>query len=265
MQDSTWGRVFPRTATIASHRTSFLSRMCEPCDSDPSLLSKAVTDRLDLSPLSKPQRASTKVGDALAKLLHNVTILMMAIGNFSKVEALPHRQPAVLSLSGAQRGGYLPVAWQMSQRARSERFLLIPHVHLFATSLVDYFFSIEMAPAIVSTKDKAVELMEHAATRSKGAGNGDWAVRYGYDPSRGEGHLELLKGNLDAVTSDAGVDVPAFIVNRSGHLAYLRSMALEYYILVLSFGFFFSFQERLYMAINTYSENRATIIHMLSK
>ncbi|KAL8990711.1 MAG: hypothetical protein Q9169_008055, partial [Polycauliona sp. 2 TL-2023] len=171
--------------------------------------------------------ALSTVAAGSAKVFYNGTILTMAGGKFSEVEALAIADGRIVAVGSKEEATRcVEKADKINLKGRCVLPGFIdPHVHVLTTALVDHFF-IKMAPSIVSTKDIALDLIKKAAIKVKKAGQGEWAVGYGYDPSRVEGHLELLKGDLDSVTGDQGIDVPAFIVNQSGHLAYLNSAAL---------------------------------------
>ena len=207
--------------------------MCESCDEGAAILAKAATHNMDVSKLSWPSQhsaaTSLRIAGATSKIFHNGSIITMANGKFSDVEALAISDGGIVaagSMNEAIRVTGIDVdIVDLKNRCILPGFI-DPHVHLINTALIGNLF-MDMSPSVVPNRDTAISMVETQAMEVMKRAKGEWVVGFGYDPSRVEGHLEIQKGDLDAVTRVKGVDVPVFIVNQSGHLAYMNSLALE--------------------------------------
>lgn len=97
-----------------------------------------------------------------------------------------------------------------------------PHVHVFVTT----FF--ERIGLNLSNFDLPYDTMETLSQKLKAGLKdvppGGWLFAFGVDPSRTTPFMaELTANDLDKVSKD----VPIFVVNQSGHIAYVNHKALE--------------------------------------
>lgn len=97
-----------------------------------------------------------------------------------------------------------------------------PHVHIIGTSVFEGMgLNLSNFNLPYDTKETLIQKMK---TGLKSVPAGGWLVGFGVDPSRTTPFMaELTVDDLDKVSTD----VPLFIVNQSGHLAYVNHKALE--------------------------------------
>lgn len=93
-----------------------------------------------------------------------------------------------------------------------------PHIHFGLMALTGSW--IDIGPLKYDTTEKALLALKEVAS----AGNSDeWIVARQFDPSLQTGPAMLTTRELDAISSTR----PIFILNASGHLAYLNSRLLQ--------------------------------------
>ncbi len=97
-----------------------------------------------------------------------------------------------------------------------------PHVHIMVTSVFEGLgLNLSNFSLPYDTKETLIQKMK---TALKNVPAGAWLFGFGVDPSRTTPFMaELTADDLDQVSKD----VPIFIVNQSGHIAYVNHKALE--------------------------------------
>ena len=159
-------------------------------------------------------------------------ILTMAGGQYSPVSAL------VVKGDNITFAGKLNEARKMAGSATRQIFLngsslmpgfIEPHLHLILTALADNYL-LKLSPS--QTTSQGILTLDEAKKAMQGAlGNltkGHWLLGYGYDPSRVDvnlpsprSHPDLNRTFLDGISNK----IPIFILNQSGHIAYVNSPA----------------------------------------
>ncbi|MCJ1399061.1 hypothetical protein MMC11_002263 [Xylographa trunciseda] len=146
----------------------------------------------------------------------------MAGGTFSPVDALVVKGDTI-TYTGTVEGAQEVAGPEADMIDLQKRCLLPgfiePHLHLIMTALADKYL-LQLSPICVTTLEIAKKRIA-AAVRNKLIG--DWVAGYGYDPSRVIGHPDLTVDILDAISTEH----PIFIMNQSGHVAYVNSAALS--------------------------------------
>ncbi|MBD8894357.1 amidohydrolase [Roseibium litorale] len=94
-----------------------------------------------------------------------------------------------------------------------------PHTHIVSGSLLDGLMDY-VGMARFST---ATEVLDYLRDKASKAAPGEWISARNFDPSIQEGPDALTFKELDAVSKDN----PVFIMNASGHLAYVNAKAYE--------------------------------------
>lgn len=97
-----------------------------------------------------------------------------------------------------------------------------PHVHIMVTSVFEGLgLNLSNFNLPYDTKETLIQKMKVAL---KNVPAGAWLFGFGVDPSRTTPFMaELTADDLDQVSKD----IPIFIVNQSGHIAYVNRKALE--------------------------------------
>ena len=93
-----------------------------------------------------------------------------------------------------------------------------PHVHVVMGALLSNF--INVSALICDTID---EVMAKLKAGAAAAVPGAWVMAKGFDPSLTKGNANITRRELDAVAPNN----PLFMLNASGHLAYVNSKAIE--------------------------------------
>ncbi len=93
-----------------------------------------------------------------------------------------------------------------------------PHVHIVMGAMLSAF--INVSPLVCETIDQVMAKLKAGA---RAAGPGAWILARGFDPSLTKGNANITRRELDAVAPDN----PLFMLNASGHLAYVNSKAIE--------------------------------------
>ncbi len=93
-----------------------------------------------------------------------------------------------------------------------------PHMHLTLIAALGEFP--DVGPFVYGTFDETLAALRGVAG---GLGSDDWLLARQFDPSLLEPPQDLTVRELDEIASDR----PAFVLNASGHVAYVNSKALE--------------------------------------
>lgn len=100
--------------------------------------------------------------------------------------------------------------------------LIDPHVHMILTALGEYLWL--NLSNFTTNYDTAESLTAKLRGALKTLPQGQWLMGFGVDPSRTQPFMtELTADVLDKVSTD----VPIFILNQSGHIAYVNHKAME--------------------------------------
>lgn len=100
--------------------------------------------------------------------------------------------------------------------------LIDPHIHTILTAINEYLWLnlSNFTTNYDTLQTLTAKLKAHLSTLPKG----QWLMAFGVDPSRTNPFMaELTADVLDQVTTE----VPIFILNQSGHIAYVNSKAFE--------------------------------------
>ena len=94
-----------------------------------------------------------------------------------------------------------------------------PHTHVVSGAAVDSI----MTNVGMSRFGTAAEVLDHLRSMVPQTPEGEWILARNFDPSLQDGPDALTFADLDAVSKD----VPVFVMNASGHLAYANRKAFE--------------------------------------
>lgn len=94
-----------------------------------------------------------------------------------------------------------------------------PHAHVVVGASFNYLMDYIGMSRFSTTE----EVLNFLTEKSKNTPKGEWICGRNWDPSVQDGLLELTINELDAVSNEH----PVFILNASGHLAYVNSKAFE--------------------------------------
>ncbi|KAK3365497.1 amidohydrolase 3 [Lasiosphaeria ovina] len=154
------------------------------------------------------------------------TIITMAAGNFSPEEAMAIKGDTIIAIGTTEAVDAAVSSMQHTKRDLGTQCIMPgfvePHVHLLLSSLVGKGSPvIDMSYSAVKKRHKAVDLIK----KSPHYGNPcEWIIGCGYDPSLVEAHEQFKLDDLDCI---APLN-PVFILNQSGHLAYVNSRAFKW-------------------------------------
>ncbi|KAF4629028.1 hypothetical protein G7Y89_g9120 [Cudoniella acicularis] len=155
----------------------------------------------------------------------NGNILTLADGKFSAVDAISIKGDTIISvgsLADVQRvaGTNTPVRVLGEGQAIVPGFI-DPHLHLLFTALVSNHENIlNFSPSVVKTIADARAVVDEALAKKK---KGEWVVGFGYDPSLVQDHPNLTL----TITNVWAPENPVYIINQSGHVAYVNQLALD--------------------------------------
>jgi len=97
-----------------------------------------------------------------------------------------------------------------------------PHIHIVMTTMYQYLWL--NLSNFTTNYDTLQTLSDRLKDHLKTLPKGQWLMGFGVDPSRTNPFMaELTADVLDKVSAD----VPIFIINQSGHIAYVNHKALE--------------------------------------
>ena len=202
--------------------------MCDSCEPGLSQLAHWLTRDMNLSdlPFSSTQTTTMTAKASAhnsATVLFKGTIITMANGTFSEVNALVVKGDTI-TYTGPFEGAQEVAGPDADIVDLQERCLLPgfiePHLHLLLTALAQNYL-LQLSPIKVTTLSKAIQIITHAITDK--LFDGDWVAGYGYDPSRITDHPDLTVDILDKISPT----YPIFIMNQSGHVAYVNTAALN--------------------------------------
>lgn len=125
-----------------------------------------------------------------------------AIGSRAEITALKGTGTEVLEAGG---GTILPG-------------FIDPHVHIVMGAMLSTF--VDVRALVCDTIDDVMQKLKAAAARSQ---PGEWIMARGFDPSLCKGNANITRHDLDRVAPAN----PVFMLNASGHLAYVNSKAIE--------------------------------------
>ncbi|KAH7104296.1 amidohydrolase family-domain-containing protein [Auriculariales sp. MPI-PUGE-AT-0066] len=192
--------------------------MCQNCEPGLGLWADWILKDLDVSEIVEQTKAPAQelpTTDSQPLVFHNGVILTMREGNIVCAGTLAE------ALAAAGGSGYRDI--DLQGRCVLPGFIE-PHVHIVFTALTNWL--LKLSPSLVTTVTQALQVLHGAVSKQP---SGSWVTGYGYDPSRivaeatYPAHTELTLDILDPVST---LD-PIFIVNQSGHVAYVNSKALD--------------------------------------
>ena len=93
-----------------------------------------------------------------------------------------------------------------------------PHVHVIMGAMLSSFVNVRALTC--ATIDDVMAKLKAAASR---AAPGAWVMAQGFDPSLTRGNADITRHDLDRIAPSN----PLFMINASGHLAYVNSKAIE--------------------------------------
>jgi len=152
-------------------------------------------------------------------------ILTMAGGKFSPCEAFAIKDDTIIA-SGRLPEVQAAVGTETAISDYSDKTILPgfvdPHIHLLLTALVSNpSHIVDFSYPNVKTEQEALSLIKRSVAQKPG---GEWISGYGYDPSLVTDHPDLTLQMIDDVS---GRYHPVYIINQSGHVAYLNTAAFE--------------------------------------
>lgn len=159
--------------------------------------------------------------EAPVRLFHGGTILTVDAA-FSQAEALAIRGNTILAVGdlAAVRAAAGPGAEEIDLAGRVMLPGFVePHAHVLSGAAVDSM----MANVGAAYFPTAADVLVHLAERVAATPAGDWVMARNYDPALQAGPDALTFAELDAVSAD----VPVFVMNSSGHLAYANRAAFR--------------------------------------
>jgi predicted amidohydrolase YtcJ len=207
--------------------------MCNSCGSGIHFLGDHVMKKLNFSSLKNanqehdqlqpPRKDESK--DAETTIFSGDSILTMENGAFSPKDALVMKGETI-KFTGSVKDAIEEYGDGATRYDLAGKCLLPgfidPHVHTTLTSLANNYF-LDLSATEVSKLRDAVKIITDAL--AEGNLKNGWVVGFGYDPSRVINNPDLTKLILDEIPNSQGV--PIFVLNQSGHIAYVNSKALE--------------------------------------
>ncbi|GAA0303095.1 amidohydrolase [Rhodovulum strictum] len=141
---------------------------------------------------------------------------------FSEAEALAIRGNRIIAVGSLDEvravAGADAVEIDLAGRTMLPGFI-DPHTHVVSGSAVDGIME-NVGMARFAT---AAEVLDHLRAKVAVTPPGEWVLGRNYDPSLQEGFDALTFAELDAISTE----VPIFLMNASGHLAYANRKAFE--------------------------------------
>lgn len=166
--------------------------------------------------------------DGGSTIFFNGPIITMAGGTFSPVEALAITGTTITAADSLEHVKSLVGDTATMVDLKGQCILpgfVEPHLHLFLSALTIDFL-VPMLPWKVTTLDAALRILKEAvekAEKKPSTSTPKWVAAYGYDPSLVQGHEELDAKILDGVSTSVAI----FVLNQSGHIAYVNHAAFE--------------------------------------
>ena len=139
---------------------------------------------------------------------------------FSEVEAIAIRGKRIVAVGTVAdvraEAGSGAIEIDLAGRTLLPGFI-DPHTHVVTGSAVNSI----MANVGMSRFGKTAEVLDHLRSLVQETAAGEWILARNFDPALQEGPKELTFSDLDAISSE----VPIFVMNASGHLAYANRKA----------------------------------------
>lgn len=163
--------------------------------------------------------AIARAQDAPATIFRGGTILTVDAA-FSEVEAIAIRGDLIIATGPLAQvraeAGPNAVEIDLAGRTMLPGFI-DPHTHVVSGSAVD-----GITTNVGMTRfGTAAEVLDHLRSLVPDTPEGDWILARNFDPALQEGPDALTFAELDAVSTE----VPVFVLNASGHLAYANRKA----------------------------------------
>jgi len=140
--------------------------------------------------------------------------------DFSEAEALAIRGNTIIAVGSEDRVMAIAGAGAKVIDLDGKTMLpgfIEPHAHVLAGALADSV----MENVGMTRFATAAAVLDHLAQLAKAAAPGEWVMARNFDPAVQTGPDALTFAELDAVSGD----VPVFVMNASGHLAYANRKA----------------------------------------
>ncbi|ERS97626.1 hypothetical protein HMPREF1624_05797 [Sporothrix schenckii ATCC 58251] len=178
----------------------------------------------------------------LETIIFKATVLTLAAGKFNATEALAIRGDTVVatgSLDDVRAAvgteGIREVDY--GNRVITPGFI-DPHVHLLMTALMtDEKRFVDLTFPGVRTQQDALDKLRHAVAATAADASADankekktqvqWLAGYGFDPSLVAEHPDLTIDLLDEVSGNGAQDTAIYVLNQSGHIAYVNSVVFR--------------------------------------
>jgi predicted amidohydrolase YtcJ len=165
--------------------------------------------------------SGAKAQDGGTRVFSGGTILTVDDG-FSEAEAIAIRGNTILAVG--RHADVRAAAGEGAETIDLQGRVMLPgftdpHTHIVSGSLLDGLMDY-VGMARFSTASEVLDYLRDKASR---AAPGEWISARNFDPSIQEGPDALTLKELDAVSATN----PVFIMNASGHLAYVNSKAYE--------------------------------------
>ncbi|PTR11595.1 amidohydrolase [Cereibacter azotoformans] len=158
---------------------------------------------------------------APARIFSGGTILTVDAA-FSEAEAIAIRGDRIIAVGSIQdvraAAGEDAVEVDLAGRTMLPGFIE-PHTHVVSGAAVGGI----MTNVGISRFGTAAEILDHLRSLVPGTPPAEWILARNFDPALQEGPEALTFAELDAVSTE----VPVFVMNASGHLAYANRKAFE--------------------------------------
>lgn len=158
---------------------------------------------------------------APARIFSGGTILTVDAA-FSEAEAMAIRGSRIIAVGSLDEvraaAGETAVEVDLAGRTLLPGFI-DPHTHVVSGSAVDSI----MTNVGMSRFETTAEVLDHLRSLVPQTPAGEWLLARNFDPSLQDGPEALTFAELDAVSTE----VPVFVMNASGHLAYANRKAFE--------------------------------------
>ena len=163
----------------------------------------------------------TEQQEKVIKLYHGGTILTVD-SNFSEAEAIAIKDNKILATGelAALKKEFGKQAEMIDLKGKTMLPGFIdPHAHVMSFAPVRFLTENIGITNFANTDEALAHLKKVAADREKG----EWVLGSGWDPSVQDGVSELTFKELNEVSTEH----PVFVMNTSGHLAYVNEKAYE--------------------------------------
>lgn len=166
-----------------------------------------------------PERTAAQTGPAT--IFHGGTILTVDAA-FSEAEALAIRGNGIIAVGPLSKVRAVVGAGAHEIDLAGRTLLpgfVEPHAHVVSGSAVDSI----MTNVGMTRFGTASEVLGHLRSLVPQTAPGEWILARNFDPALQEGPEALTFAELDSVSTE----VPVFVMNASGHLAYANRKAFE--------------------------------------